>query len=323
MTRHAPAGDPPPDTLSFGGSHGPRVVALGDSISVGVGDAAGEDALHGIGWAAHLAQLAGASSFTNLARNGARARHVVAEQLPHALDLRPDVATLVVGGNDVLRSDFSAHEVARELSTAVTALRDCGCSVVLARLPAIELFELLPATVRRVMRARVLAVNAAVDAVALAAQPRTVEQVTAARRTPDGRRPLQGTVVVVDIGGAARELGPVAWHSDRVHPSATAHRRVAAHAALALGRAGVLRVRDADGADALAAALPAMPPAPSFGARTAWLVIAGIPWCFRRGRDFLPGLVRAVYDDRRERRHASRWMATFRASHLGASEKTS
>ncbi|MCL1870217.1 MAG: SGNH/GDSL hydrolase family protein [Promicromonosporaceae bacterium] len=300
-------------------SRGPVFVALGDSISAGVGDSADDDAPLGAGWAAHLAHLAGARSFTNLARNGARTRHVVTDQLPHALDLMPDVATLVVGGNDVLRSDFSAFDVARDLSTAVTALRDCGCSVVLARLPAIGLFELMPSTVRRVMRDRVAAVNEAVDAVAQAARPRTVEQIAAARRGPGNRRPRQGVVVVVDIGGAARDLGPTAWHADRVHPSALAHRRLAADAAVSLGRAGVLTVPGvepvvavAPGAklppppgpgvvDALVAALPEMPAPPSFGSRALWLLVAGIPWCLKRGRDFLPGLVRAVADDVRGR----------------------
>ncbi|WP_162616497.1 GDSL-type esterase/lipase family protein [Xylanimonas allomyrinae] len=310
---------------------GPRIVALGDSISAGVGDATGPDAPHGGGWAAHLAQLAGASDFTNLARNGARAQHVVAEQLPHALDLLPDVATLVIGGNDVLRSDFSAYDVARDLSTTVTALRDCGCTVVLARLPAIALFELMPQRVRGVMRARIAAINDAVDAVAHAARPRTVEQVAAARRRADGRRPGQGTVVVVDIGAVVHDLGPAAWHSDRVHPSATAHRRLAVHAAITLGGAGLLAVpgtggfpgtdagavaggagglprggRPGTGADTVAALterLAALPPAPSALARLGWLIVAGIPWCVRRGRDFVPGLVRALADDARGRAH--------------------
>ncbi|WP_179951077.1 SGNH/GDSL hydrolase family protein [Xylanimonas oleitrophica] len=300
---------------------GPRFVALGDSISAGVGDACGPDSPHGPGWAAHLATLAGASSFTNLARNGARARHVVDEQLPHALALLPDVATLVVGGNDVLRSDFSAYDVARDLSTAVTALRDCGCSVVLARLPAIGLFELMPTSVRRVMRARVTAVNEAVDAVALAARPRTLDQVTAARSGENGR-PRQGTVTVVDIAAATRGPGPTPWHSDRVHPSAHGHRSLAVQAAVTLGRAGVIDVPGVPAARptppgtpqapppgpdtfrALAALLPASPPPPAMRQRAAWLVVAGVPWCLRRGRDFVPGLLRAVVDDLRGRAEA-------------------
>jgi lysophospholipase L1-like esterase len=346
---------------------GPVVVALGDSVTGGVGDAAGPGTSPGLGWAGRLAELAGASRFVNLAGDGARARHVVAAQLPQALALLPDVATVVVGGNDVLRSDFSAHDVARDLSTAVTALRDVGATVVLARLPAIGVFELMPPVVRRVMRARVAEVNAVVDAVARASRPASVSELGALRasraapgtdRGPgidDGRG--RGAVVVVDVVDAVRLAGRAAWHADRVHPSAAGHRALAAVAAVALDRAGVIvlpkaveaaaavahaQVSAADSpvsvptqamacagtdgspgleqvsvraqgmasaradrlreARALLAAMPPCPAAPSAAARLAWLAVAGVPWCVRRGRDFVPGLLRAVVDDVRGRR---------------------
>lgn len=265
---------------------GPVVVALGDSITAGVGDAARPTGAHGPGWAGHLAALAGAERFLKVARNGARAADL-ADQLPRALSAGPDLATVMVGGNDVLRSDFSAREVASGLSTAVTALRDAGCAVVLARLPAIALFEAMPPTVGRVMRARVDAVNRAVD---------TVAQTAPRRRLADPR----GSVVVLDVGTAVVAPAAGAWHLDRVHPSATGHRLLAAHAAQALCRAGVLDLRDDTGeaptADELLRRLGPVPPAPSPAARLTWLAVAGLPWCVRRGRDFVPGLVRAVRD---------------------------
>jgi hypothetical protein len=45
-------------------------------------------------------------------------------------------------------------------------------------------------------------------------------------------------------------------------------------------------------------ALPPSPEPPSVAARAAWLTVAGIPWAVRRGRDFLPGLMRAVVANR-------------------------
>src|SRR5690606_4327677 len=101
---------------------GPAVVALGDSITAGVGDAVGPDAAHGPGWAAHLALLADSARFENLARNGARTQTVIAEQLDLALASGADLATLVIGGNDALRSDFSPADVARRLTICVDAL---------------------------------------------------------------------------------------------------------------------------------------------------------------------------------------------------------
>lgn len=246
---------------------GPAVVALGDSITAGVGDAVGPDAAHGPGWAAHLALLAGTDRFENLACNGARTQTVIDEQLDLALTARADLATLVIGGNDALRSDFAPADVARRLTTCVGALRGRGAAVVLATLPPIGLFELCGGRVRRVMRARIDAVNTAVRAVAACHGP---------------------GVVVFDVAAAVQPLGHGAWYVDRVHPSPLGHRHVAVTAARAL------RVTLPD-----LARLPAPPAPPPAWERAAWLAVAGVPWALRRGRDFLPGLVRAVVDDLR------------------------
>jgi len=264
---------------------GPAVVALGDSITAGVGDAVTPEAVHGPGWAAHLATLTGASRFENLACNGARAQTVVAEQLDAALAADADVATLVVGGNDALRTDFSPVDVGRHLSRCTRTLRARGAVVVLATLPPVGLFELFPGRVRRVMRARIDAVNAMVRA-------------TAARERT-GRGPA---VALLDVGEAVRRAGPGAWFVDRVHPSPLGHRHVAAGGVRAVDAAlpGLPAVRSAPpgtSTGALLAQLPAPPPPPSAWQRAAWLTLAGVPWAVRRGHDFLPGLVRAVLDD--------------------------
>lgn len=271
-----------------------RLVALGDSITVGVGDSVGPDAVHGAGWAAHLATVLGAEAFTNLATNGARSRDVAGTQLDTALTLRPHLATVLVGGNDVLRSDFDARVTLTDLRRCVSELSNAGTDVVLVLLPVIGLFELSPRLVRHVMRRRVASINAAVQEVA---------------KTAPGR------VVVVDAAQAIAPAGFKAWHVDRVHPSPTGHRRLALAAATALSLGRDLG-RDLDLGlglehEVLAARLPEAPDPPSAGQRLAWLVRAGLPWCLRRGRDFLPGLLRAVVHDlRAERTFAPGGMVT-------------
>ncbi|GAB3175055.1 hypothetical protein GCM10027059_48220 [Myceligenerans halotolerans] len=272
---------------------GPAVaVALGDSITVGVGDTVGPDARHGAGWAAHLAAVLRVGTFRNLASNGSRARDVAADQLTEALELRPTLATVLVGGNDVLRSDFSPREIEAALARTVDALARARSDVVLVRLPVIGLFELAPRVVRRVMRRRVAVVNAAVDAAA-----------AAAREAP-------GRVVVVDGGAAIASAGARAWHIDRVHPSPAGHRKLALGVARAwLGEAAGEGAREAAAEPArpentppeaaLAARLPVAPEPPSRWQRAGWLVVKGIPWTWRRGGDFLPGLIRAVVSDLR------------------------
>ncbi|RPF19671.1 GDSL-type esterase/lipase family protein [Myceligenerans xiligouense] len=264
---------------------GPAVaVALGDSITVGVGDTVGPDARHGAGWAAHLAAVLRAGTFRNLASNGSRARDVADGQLAQALRLRPTLATVLVGGNDVLRSDFSAEEIERALARTVGALAGAASDVVLLRLPVIGLFELAPRPVRRVMRRRVGVINAAVDGAA-----------AAAREAP-------GHVAVVDGTEAIAAAGARAWHIDRVHPSPAGHRTLALEVARVWLGGTAQHVGAVPSTATLAARLPAAPEPPSRWQRAGWLVAKGIPWTWRRGGDFLPGLVRTVVSDIRSER---------------------
>ncbi|WP_020017819.1 SGNH/GDSL hydrolase family protein [Promicromonospora sukumoe] len=281
-----------------------RLVALGDSITVGVGDTVGQDALHGPGWAAHLAAVLGVDEFTNLATNGARSRDVADTQLDAALALRPRLATVLVGGNDVLRSDFDARFTLADLHRCVGELCRAGTDVVLVRLPVIGLFELAPRLVRRVMRRRVASINAAVDEVAGAsvAPSSSVGRTETGPSTdrsqcngPSSNPAAAGRVVVVDAVEAIAPAGEKAWHVDRVHPSPAGHRR------LAVGVAGELAGLDPAYAPD-AARLPGAPDPPSARQRLVWLVRAGLPWCVRRGRDFVPGLLRSVVQDLRAER---------------------
>lgn len=281
----------------------PVMVALGDSITVGVGDSVGADAVHGPGWSAHLAALLRADAFTNLANNGARSRDVHRTQLPAALALRPTLATVVVGGNDVLRSDFDPREVEHDVRATVSGLRSAGADVVLVRLPVIGLFELAPRVVRTVMRRRVAAVNSAVDAIAVQARAGagTVASVRGPGTPPDVG-PAPGRLLVIDTAEAIAPSGPKAWHIDRVHPSPAGHRQLALGVATTLANADPRYAR-ALGADVgHAERLPLAPHPPTLPQRAYWLVTAGLPWCISRGSDFLPGLVRAVVADLRAER---------------------
>lgn len=82
-----------------------RYVAIGDSLSEGVGDETRPDGSHR-GWtdrlAAMLAQDRPVAS-ANLAIRGRTARQVVEEQLEPAVALRPTLASISAGTNDLLR----------------------------------------------------------------------------------------------------------------------------------------------------------------------------------------------------------------------------
>ena len=242
---------------------GPRVVAMGDSITLGVGDGL-EDAWGRVGWASHVAHATGATFFLNLAANGVRARDLAA-QLPEALAARPDVVLCTVGGNDALRGDFDAAEVEHCTREALGALADDERTVVLATIDRIGLFDLLPRAIAAVMARRAHAVNGALR--------------TAASHT--GAVVLDGAVIFAAAGSTA-------WHIDRIHPSQRGHRELAAAAVQAL----------APRWPQVAAISPAAA-TPALHARLWWLTRRGLPWAARRSRDLLPQVVGVVASELR------------------------
>ena len=102
------------------------LVALGDSITVGMGDPAADGGWRG--WAALLAQTLDQPEMHNLAVLGALSGDVELGQLPAALDLKPDLATVVVGINDTLRGNFDPVRTGASIGRTVGALRACGDS---------------------------------------------------------------------------------------------------------------------------------------------------------------------------------------------------
>ncbi len=112
----------------------PLFVALGDSLTEGVGDRTGGGRR---GWAALLAPslCAGPVRFTNLAESGAQTRDVLERQLPAALALRPDLVSVVVGVNDTLRRTFDIRDVAARLDQVYAACTGQGALLLTACLP--------------------------------------------------------------------------------------------------------------------------------------------------------------------------------------------
>ena len=122
-------------------------VAMGDSFTSGLEPGQTR-------WADELARELGAH-YVNLASVGATSEHVELEQLERALELEPDVVTLVCGANDVLfdtRPDPEAY--AARLSRMFTRLRRelPNAQIVTATYPDISRFlKLRPRTRARVV----------------------------------------------------------------------------------------------------------------------------------------------------------------------------
>jgi lysophospholipase L1-like esterase len=253
-----------------------RFAVLGDSLSEGVGDPLPGGGWRG--WAALLGEsLTPRGELLNLARSGARSGDVAGSQLTAALRHRPQLASVVVGGNDTLRGGFDIAQVAADLHTAIGTLRASGAHVLTACLPDPGTVLGLPWPLAHPLGRRMAALNDTVHA--LSAHHGTVH-LHAAR--------LPWTT------------SPGVLSADRLHPSEAGHRMMARDFHLLLAAADA----------ALAAGPGPRPtpdgPAPGRAASVWWMATRGTRWIADRCTDLLPDLLRLAAE---EYRHAARGTA--------------
>jgi lysophospholipase L1-like esterase len=230
-----------------------RYVALGDSQTEGLGD--GDD-IHGYrGWAdrlaEHLAEADPDLRYANLAVRGRLTAQVHAEQLGPALRLRPDLATVMAGMNDLIRPGFDATEVAGCLEEMFAALTAAGAHVVTVTYP--DIGKIAP--LARPLVPRVLDFNAQIRAAA-----------------------ARHKVTVVDTFSHAFATDARMWSIDRLHASSLGHARIAAAMAHALNLPG--------SDDTWTLPLPPHPRTAGQAARAElrWIAAFAGPWIHRRLR---------------------------------------
>lgn len=106
-------------------------VALGDSFTEGLSDPGVNGSYRG--WADRVAETLAAQNpsfgYANLAVRGRLLDQVVAEQVPRAIEMRPDLVSFCAGGNDLLRPGSDPDKMAKTFAGAVRALRETGADV--------------------------------------------------------------------------------------------------------------------------------------------------------------------------------------------------
>src|SRR5262249_23516895 len=146
-----------------------RFVALGDSITVGMGDPVAPGSQTAVagqiaggqlwrGWAALLAESLGAGGEVedhHFAELRPPSHPVAADQLAGAVELRPDVAAVIVGVNDTLRGSFTVTRMAQALERTVSSLRSAGVQVLTCSLPDPGLMLRLPKGLARPLARRI------------------------------------------------------------------------------------------------------------------------------------------------------------------------
>ena len=245
-----------------------RYVALGDSFTEGLWDVPGgeppartEDTDPSVrvrGWAdllaMHLAERSADDAtfgYANLAIRGRLLGPILTAQVPAALALRPDLVSLVGGGNDMLRPAVDPDAMAADLEAAVRSLRRAGVDVLLA-----TGMDAKDSPIVRRTRGRVAVLNSHIWSIA---------------RREDA--------AVLDLWGMRSLRDWRMWAPDRIHLTSEGHRRVAQGALVALG----LAPDDAAWDDPMVP-LPPLPRTAQLRDDAQWFRAHAYPWATRRLR---------------------------------------
>lgn len=179
-------------------------VALGDSLTEGVGDPV--PGIETRSWADRLAAALASRRpdfrFDNLARRGLKLGEIGATQLAPALASRPDLISLLAGGNDLYGAGWNARRYSAELDAVLGALAAGGATVITATM--LDPSAVLPPRLARQLLPRLEEAHAIVRDL--------------------GRR---HGCVCVDCWAMPAARDPRIWSADRKHPNALGYLLVA------------------------------------------------------------------------------------------------
>jgi lysophospholipase L1-like esterase len=188
-----------------------RYVAVGDSFTEGIGDPRpdGRDR----GWADRVAEGLAADDqglmYANLAIRGRKVAEIVAEQVPAALALEPDLVSFAGGVNDALRRHWDLAALAGALQAGMADLAAIGADIVIVTYG------------RPSGRSRLMGV---------------VEGRLAEYRDVTYEVARHHNCRVVDFWDHSVFNDPRFWSEDRLHLNPVGHQRVALAVLEALGR---------------------------------------------------------------------------------------
>ena len=231
-----------------------RYVAIGDSTVEGLDDPDGRGGYRG--WANRLAERIareqGSVLYANLGIRGRTTRQIREEQLAPALAMKPDLAAVVSGTNDLLRRHFDAVALRTDIESMQQPLIAAGATVITFTLP--DLSDIMP--IARMLRTRLHAMNDAI---------RSACASTGA--------------ILCDFAAYPVASDPRLWSDDRLHANSAGHARIADALAYHLGMPGTNLE--------WAQPLPDVPPrtfAASLRAEYAWARNHLLPWLWRHAR---------------------------------------
>ena len=227
---------------------------LGDSAASGVGDSDKNGVTRG--WSYYLAKhFQDPLVYINLSRPGAQSAEVLQDQLPKALMFKPDIAAVIVGGNDARRTGFDPNKLHQNLRATISELKKSGAEVLLLQLHDPTRIVPLPKLLAQVLSRRVNAVNRVIHSVGR-----------------EFNAQILMTRSIQDI--YERKV----WHIDRMHPSKYGHQIMATHFRDILLRRNwkidPIAIEET--------------PITSKKSSIIWMLRNGTPWFFKRSFDLFP-----------------------------------
>ena len=230
---------------------------LGDSAASGVGDSDKNGVTKG--WGYYLAKhFQDPLVYVNLSRPGAQSAEVLEDQLPRALMFKPDIAAVIVGGNDALRNGFDPNKLHQNLRATISELKRSGAEVLLLQLHDPTQIVPLPKMLAQVLSRRINAVNRVIHSI--------------------GREFNAQILLTRSIQDIYERR---VWHIDRMHPSKYGHQIMATHFREILLRRNwkidPIAIEET--------------PATSKKASIAWMLRNGTPWFFKRSFDLFPAAI--------------------------------
>ena len=180
-----------------------RYVAIGDSFTEGIGDPEPRSPGGHRGWADRVAEVLSEKTddfaYANLAIRGRLLQQILDEQIEPALELRPDLITVSMGGNDVIRPGTDPDEIAARFEGGIARLRRDGATVVMFNGPDIGMTPVLGR-----IRGKVAIYNENL---------RTIAQ--------------KHDAIVADMWSLRELTDPRMWAPDRLHFSPIGHQTIA------------------------------------------------------------------------------------------------
>ena len=248
-----------------------RIIAMGDSSVFGVGDHGNDIPSVGFGWTGRIAHDLKAERFVNVAKNGARARHLPTNQLPAVIAYRPHMVLICIGTNDVLRGDFSPEEIRSCLETVCKSAIEIGSLVVMLGLPDPIRTAPGPMALRRILSDRVIIINEILDEIA-----------------------GDGLAIVVPTWNSRIAHERRMWHVDRMHPSALGHQHIAdsVRRHLSLPRRSAKKIPTEVNV--------------SKKFEMYWLITNGAKWFAKRSIDLVPALIWLMISENMRKRRSSK-----------------